>query len=479
MNFFFAPQDLIRKWVSISVSREKLGIPSHKDLGTSSRIALHEYRKFMQDVAKLAHIVRLSLTNIGLIIVLRAILAFFVLEFCLKKIQYRLPIALEIAAAGFILILSLLPLTQKTISRKMRQPTLPYAHQDFSTGLSWRNAKDPKDMAYGTWAMLQRAGATMLPKPDYSLPVGDIYRQLAFHLLRATNSLSIISLASQQGCPNQPSWVPDWSKSYTQRSGIETSERDTNQRTKSWITSGETEMRRLLSIRNQVELDPTGMILTVQANVVGQINSTFLFGSTCTAFPNEEERVHVHNLRLALMYVTKRLGDQVGLVDLRVNRPAFPYSMLELLDIAPEVFNTDADSAALETWARFINRNYHKSLNALSSLLVANENLLSSHIVVCNLLATQQRTTVMVDLVDSASSKQGLGACWRAVKVGDQIVRVEGLSGLLVVRPLCDDIQTEVRIVSSINLAMIEGRWWDRYMRKQDFNPHFAEYRIH
>jgi hypothetical protein len=72
-----------------------------------------------------------------------------------------------------------------------------------------RTAKEDKDMAYGMWAVLQRQGATGLPRPDYSSSTAELYRIFTLNLIKTTQSLTPLLLAAVKNVTG-PSWVPDW-----------------------------------------------------------------------------------------------------------------------------------------------------------------------------------------------------------------------------------------------------------------------------
>ncbi|KAK8001706.1 hypothetical protein PG991_013928 [Apiospora marii] len=74
-----------------------------------------------------------------------------------------------------------------------------------------RKAKDPKDMAFGMWAVLKRAGASNLPAPDDSLGLGHVYWIFSSQLITTTQRLDLLLLAAAKGVHGEPSWVPDWS----------------------------------------------------------------------------------------------------------------------------------------------------------------------------------------------------------------------------------------------------------------------------
>ncbi|KAE9364144.1 HET-domain-containing protein, partial [Stipitochalara longipes BDJ] len=59
-------------------------------------------------------------------------------------------------------------------------------------GILSRKAQDPKDKAFAMWAVLQRFFAETLPTPNYSLSIGQIYKQLTIYLVHATGSLDVL-----------------------------------------------------------------------------------------------------------------------------------------------------------------------------------------------------------------------------------------------------------------------------------------------
>ncbi|KAI1749841.1 heterokaryon incompatibility protein-domain-containing protein [Xylaria castorea] len=68
---------------------------------------------------------------------------------------------------------------------------------------------DPRDMLYSRLALA--SDATMLiPYPDYTIRVEELYKRFATNCIMLTKSLKVITFANSTTM-NLPSWVPDWS----------------------------------------------------------------------------------------------------------------------------------------------------------------------------------------------------------------------------------------------------------------------------
>jgi hypothetical protein len=81
---------------------------------------------------------------------------------------------------------------------------------DRISGLYCRKYQNPKDMAYGVWAVLRKRGAIDLQEPTYTRDLSQIYWTLTVHLVQVTGSLNLPPLAAARGQLGLSSWVPDW-----------------------------------------------------------------------------------------------------------------------------------------------------------------------------------------------------------------------------------------------------------------------------
>jgi hypothetical protein len=128
-------------------------------------------------------------------------------------IGLTLGIAKAVAIAGTVLIIVLLAITMhlklysKIVgSNSMRRiGQYPYATDNLIYALYSRQARDPKDMAFGMWAVLQKRSATRLYVPDRDRDTGDIHQIFTTSLTQATDSLHVLFYSAIQGVPDQPS----------------------------------------------------------------------------------------------------------------------------------------------------------------------------------------------------------------------------------------------------------------------------------
>src|SRR5690606_29900828 len=74
-----------------------------------------------------------------------------------------------------------------------------------------REASDPKDKALALYGLFSELGM-ILPRPDYTKSVGDIYADTTASCIEYDKSLLILyEVPSDRRRPGLPSWVPDWS----------------------------------------------------------------------------------------------------------------------------------------------------------------------------------------------------------------------------------------------------------------------------
>jgi Heterokaryon incompatibility protein (HET) len=129
--------------------------------------------------------------------------------------------ALSKSAAMYVPLLSLiegivLDYDTFSLARAYLRPTtwstISLLQALYRTGMAL--CTDPRDKIF---AVLNLAydGAKIVPNPDYTIPVDQVYKQLAVSLIKETGRLDILSLANLPVYPRQldmpvPSWVPDW-----------------------------------------------------------------------------------------------------------------------------------------------------------------------------------------------------------------------------------------------------------------------------
>lgn len=67
---------------------------------------------------------------------------------------------------------------------------------------------DPRDMLYSRLALAEDA-KLLIPYTDYDMPVEELYKRFATNCVMLTNSLEIITFATNSKM-NLPTWIPDW-----------------------------------------------------------------------------------------------------------------------------------------------------------------------------------------------------------------------------------------------------------------------------
>jgi len=73
-----------------------------------------------------------------------------------------------------------------------------------------RGARDPRDKVFALHGILAGFGV-VLPFPDYTKTVAEVYQETATFFIHASRSLRILNeVPSVTRCPGLPSWVPDW-----------------------------------------------------------------------------------------------------------------------------------------------------------------------------------------------------------------------------------------------------------------------------
>jgi hypothetical protein len=136
---------------------------------------------------------------------------------------------LDILAAHAVIYLPLLYQTEGIIldygtfslARAYLRPTtwgtISLLQALYRTGMAL--SMDPRDKVFAI-LNLAHDGAKMVPNPDYSLSVAEIYKQLVVSIVKDTGRLDILSLGNLPVYPQRlemqiPTWVPDWTQRVT------------------------------------------------------------------------------------------------------------------------------------------------------------------------------------------------------------------------------------------------------------------------
>jgi hypothetical protein len=108
-------------------------------------------------------------------------------------------------------------------------------------------------------------------------------------------------------------------------------------------------------------------------------------------------------------------------------------NLLDILDIDLKSALPGIHTQHTKSWTSFCLRNHKRDPSQTFSLLHNNQDVLSIQIAMCNLLAVNKRIPLCARSPDKPD-RPILGTCSRKVQVGDQIVRLEGVPQLLIVR---------------------------------------------
>ncbi|KAF7512785.1 hypothetical protein GJ744_000352 [Endocarpon pusillum] len=420
---------MIMSWTSVALSRERLQKLSLAYSGSEAS-ALETYILFVKKIMNVRYWYF-------------PIICFFILLGA-PGIIYDIFVAVSLNKPKikfFIFILLVLPVCFGIyVIALVSQSRLKYEKlikEGFIFGLYYRTATNPKDMAYGMWAILGRGGVANLPTPNYSRDTGDIYRILTVHLAQMTRSLDLLLLAAAQGVHGQPSWVPDWSAHKKQKWGnlgkLPPTDEHGNHLTNNSVSW---EVMPRVKPTAHFEIDETQTILTIRARHIGDISKCLRFQRTSNDFHESEREIHIENLRLMLLCASGQLRKLVRTSFSRhiINEDWSPKYLLE-------IFRTDVRSALsernpqhIESWHSFCIKNCDKDPSRIISLLFNNQDIFSIQIAMCNVLAEEQRILFYAQKPDK-SGRGVFGTCSRNVQVNDQILRFEGVPQLLVVRP--------------------------------------------
>ena len=71
---------------------------------------------------------------------------------------------------------------------------------------------DPRDLIYSRRALFP-SSPMVVPHPDYTISVEELYKRFAVNCIMLTHSLEVITFATKSAS-GWPSWVPDWSTVY-------------------------------------------------------------------------------------------------------------------------------------------------------------------------------------------------------------------------------------------------------------------------
>lgn len=388
-----------------------------------------------------------------------------------------------IHALNFIIVV-VLPMYRA----EYRGDIMETAVDDLVGALYQRAATDPRDMAYGIWAILRKRGAQGLPDPTYENnkenQISVIYRQLTVHLTKVTSNLRFLHLAAATRLPKSPSWVPDWSTFKSNTWGDLPGFPGTDIYAIQQVNSSE-DKARLKKYRayQRISIDPTQSILTVLARDTGAIRSYVTFHAIGGALEMEERRAHMENLRGMLQWATWTESIGCKIAATYFTKPGRSPELTPLSAVVTWPSQKDRLS-----WLKVFSGSKRNNLNTyLTSWMDGAKvpswfsKFMATQTCLCTFIAETKRKICYVSL----SAKPGkfyLLACARETEVDDRVISVCGLPGFIVMRK-CGNLDNSVELVSpSLPLGAENNFWHPRITHDGGSIPlerQFVEYNIH
>jgi hypothetical protein len=298
---------------------------------------------------------------------------------------------------------------------------------DLIDGVYTREAKNPKDMAFGLWAVLERRSLSALPNVDYQKPKETIYVEFSRLLLQITGSPHLLLIAAMNNMKGQPSWAPDWTPNMKREchwGDIEGLIR---------FNHGAEDLKR--ETKGTIFIPMVSeRAISVRGRRHGVVIATFVFQRTQSSYQQAEFRKHILNLRLILQ-----------LSNIMTRASLFDGSTVTTLQF--------------HRWQRFLHKHRSKEASVLLSLLrdappfgntkvtsMGDSELFRIHVAVCNALA-QDPKIFFKGSNPGTLTPANIGWCRRSVKDDDLIVHFPGVQIPLIVRP-CSDGRIGVQIKS-------------------------------
>ena len=267
-------------------------------------------------------------------------------------------------------------------------------------GLCSRQGSIAHDKAFAVRAVIQRISPTAnFSTPNYSTPIGSVYKELCVQLLNATDSIRMLIPAAIHGCQGQPSWVADWSGEFPSfwlnpnLSGLRVPNATPGSRP-FWS----------LSARN-------GDILRVRGHQLCTIANLYRFRPTSDAYQDNERDMHLENIlavrdfvrtcvNIGLDEAITLLGDPREFGDsphLSYGRVFSWYSLFGIL--ARE--SPEDILALLRSDRNFVTL----KLAMVPMVRRAFRDIFRTHIVVCNLLAKGGRSVLVTNAVHNCPKR--------------------------------------------------------------------------
>ncbi|OQV07916.1 hypothetical protein CLAIMM_12270 [Cladophialophora immunda] len=319
---------------------------------------------------------------------------------------------------------------------------------DLIDAVCTRNATDPKDKAFGLYPILEELLQQRLPMPDYSLPIGQVYRALTLYLLQATDSMLIILVAATHNVAGEPSWVVNWSAEFPRfwlRPSLITGKSKDLQKVATDTANGR-------HWRPLSEADDK--VLVVQGQKLWTVRTCLSLQRTASFYRETDDACHLHNLHV-IMCILKERSAQIlkDLLSDSWNHPDLPDDIGPLNQVAYWKFLRRNISKPAATMLQLLKKrktgkvflSFHPGTVYKRRHRTSNAEIFRTHIAICNsLVRTNRMFFSAVDIDDEgemgdmkkSSNKKHInwGVCLHRVQVGDDVILVRGLEVPIVVR---------------------------------------------
>jgi hypothetical protein len=323
----------------------------------------------------------------------------------------------------------LVPVLLHKFPPDLRLPPQALILEEWVDTILSRNATNPKDKSFGLHNILQNLLKYTIPPPDYSISIGQIYKELSVHLIKATGLLHLLLPAALNSFPDQPSWVPDWSKSPP----------------KGWRDS------RLYSQSPKDSVcgwsAENSNALTVQARQLGIVCSCYKFRSTEDSYNQSERIIHLGNLEALVGFIGTFNSSRLAYTFLQQalhNTGNFRIPGTYLREFVrftyklhgntlSRIFHGLLDDSNRDKWRILLPRRQIWPLTISAFVLPTWEtfDFLHTHIRLCNYLAINKLSLVRVKTGESCYD---VGVCTSNAEACDKVIYVSGGCSLFLVR---------------------------------------------
>jgi hypothetical protein len=374
------------------------------------------------------------------------------------------PIGVIWVLLQILCLVRLLIMTKVPFLITMFSPKRRLIADNLLLNLYLREATNPKDMAFGMWAVLEHQKASKLPAPDYSLDLGSIYRTFSIDVYEANKSLQPLLFAAIKGIPGQPSWVADWSASASR--AVKSKEINVLFEESIGNSAQKLSLRRTALRQDSpwFEINDASGIFTTRARYLGKISVCSDFLVTNDHYEEAELDKHIKNISAMTQWATQAKS---GWWNSHSWGNSHSWWMPGIENSAPVIMFNYKE---LGVWAALFSPGSNDAFKILRTLR-ERPRILKQHIRICNQLAEGAVMVFSATWLDEQSNDKSLrGLCLRGTEPGNRLLHIEGMPYLLIVRKLQENMN--VKIISPVGATSrwIKDRWWFTPEEKEWFD---------